>query len=319
VERARGTAEGRRKGILLGLAVAIGYGAVFRLLLEVPGADQILVVVSLAFVFEVPVIVGYLTVRSHPDPGWLYRLFMPWVAVLASTGILALAAVEGTICIYMALPIMLPLASIGGIAGALVRPRRAAPVAMFAVLPFLAGGIERHIPDPVDVREVESTIDIHAPPERVWREVVNVPEIAPDELPDALYLRMGFPRPLSETIDRAGVGAVRRATFTGGVVFHETVTTWDEPKVLSFRIAAQTDSIPATTLDRHVTIGGPYFDVLQGTYEIEPLPGGDSRLHLTSRLRVATHFNAYSGPWVDTIMRSIQETILVVQRERAQR
>ena len=56
-------------------------------------------------------------------------------------------------------------------------------------------------------------------------------------------------------------------------------------------------------LDRHVTIGGRYFDVLQGTCVIEPTPGG-VRLHLTSNLRVSTHFNPYAGPWADAIMRS---------------
>jgi hypothetical protein len=33
---------------------------------------------------------------------------------------------------------------------------------------------------------------------------------------------------------------------------------------------------------------------------------------------VSTHFNVYSGPWVDAIMRSIQETILVVEKRRAE-
>ena len=73
-----------------------------------------------------------------------------------------------------------------------------------------------------------------------------------------------------------------------------------------------------TTLDPHVTIGGPYFDVLQGTYRLEPLADGGTRLWLESRLRVSTHFNLYSGPWADAIMRSVQETILVVERRRAE-
>ena len=95
------------------------------------------------------------------------------------------------------------------------------------------------------------------------------------------------------------------------------MTDWQEPRRLSFRIAAQTDSIPPTTLDRHITIGGEYFDVLQGTYVIEPTAQG-VRLRLTSNLRVSTHLNAYAGPWADAIMRSIQETILAVEKKRAE-
>jgi hypothetical protein len=111
---------------------------------------------------------------------------------------------------------------------------------------------------------------------------------------------------------------MRRATFTGNLVFHEHVTAWSPSRLLRFRIAAQTDSIPPTTLDRHVTIGGPYFDVLEGTYELEPRADGSTRVHLISRLRVSTHFNVFAGLWADAIMRDIQRTILVVEKKRAE-
>ena len=68
-----------------------------------------------------------------------------------------------------------------------------------------------------------------------------------------------------------------------------------------------------------MTIGGPYFYVLSGEYTIEPRPDGGVVLHVASELRVTTHFNFYARPWVDSIMRSIQENILVVLRERAER
>jgi hypothetical protein len=58
------------------------------------------------------------------------------------------------------------------------------------------------------------------------------------------------------------------------VLFLKTVTDWEPERLLRFTIAAQTDSIPPTTLDRHVTIGGPYLDVLSGRYQIRPDAGG---------------------------------------------
>jgi hypothetical protein len=72
-------------------------------------------------------------------------------------------------------------------------------------------------------------------------------------------------------------------------------------------------------LDRHVTIGGDYFDVLEGTYRIEPLAAGRSRLELQSRTRVSTRFNLYAGAWSDAVMRSIQRNILEIVRARAER
>ena len=308
------------RNILLGILCGVAYALLLRfsILLAQKLGSPIHDVMSAAFLFIGPAVVGYLTVRMHPSPGWWYRLFAPWIPVIAGVFTTALTGVEGMACIIMGLPILLPLATLGGLLGAWIRPRSPVSIAAFALLPFVSGGIERGIPEPIALRSVESTIDIAASPQRVWATIVQVPPIAPEEVPDALYLRLGFPRPIAATIDGAGVGAMRRATFAGNLVFHETVTDWQEPRLLSFRIAAQTDSIPPTTLDEHVTIGGEYFDVLQGTYLIEPTASG-VRLHLRSDLRVSTHFNPYAGQWADAIMRSIQETILAVEKERAEK
>lgn len=69
---------------------------------------------------------------------------------------------------------------------------------------------------------------------------------------------MGFPNPVEATLSKEGVGGVRNATFEGGVLFIETVDTWEPLHHLGFSIRAQTDRIPKTTLDEHVTVGGQY-------------------------------------------------------------
>jgi hypothetical protein len=52
----------------------------------------------------------------------------------------------------------------------------------------------------------------------------------------------------------------------------------------------ETEQIPPTTLDEHVTVGGKFFDVLHGEYTLEALHSGSTRLHLVSRHRVSTDF-----------------------------
>jgi hypothetical protein len=69
--------------------------------------------------------------------------------------------------------------------------------------------------------------------------------------------------------------------------------------------------------DQHVTIGGEYFDVLIGTYELEPVPEG-VRLVLKSAHRLSTRFNFYSGLWSDAVMQSIQQNILEVLAKRCE-
>lgn len=307
------------RAIWLGLGAGTAYGLVLRLLAESESYNDVFWIMSIAFVFVMPLALGYLTVRPHPQPSILYRLFAPWIPVLLGSVVTLIAGLEGSICVIMGLPIILVGASVGGLLGGLRLGPRSVETSAMLVLPLVFGLVEASWPTATHTHRVETSTDIQASPARVWAEIVSVPEIARDELPDALYLRMGFPRPLSAEIDRPGIGAIRLARFAGGVLFVETVTEWDPEHRLGFRIEAQTDRIPPTTLDPHVTIGGPYFDVFQGTYRIEPRADGGVRLHLASDLRVTTHFNWYATLWADRIMRSIQRTILEVERTRAER
>jgi hypothetical protein len=115
-----------------------------------------------------------------------------------------------------------------------------------------------------------------------------------------------------------GIGAVRYATFERNVLFVETITEWQEPHRLAFSIRADTEHIPPTTFDEHVTIGGRYFDVLSGAYWIEPVDQGDVILHLSSAQRLSTRFNFYSHFWTEYLMADLQNYILGIIKKRCE-
>jgi hypothetical protein len=150
-----------RRNILLGILIGTAYGLGIRLLIAVTekSSSTLLGGVSLGFLCFGPLAIGYLTTRMHPDPGWGYRLFAPWLPVAIGTAVTALTGVEGWACIVMGLPILLPMSTVGGLLGTWVRPRSPLPVAAFTLLPFVSGGIERGIPEPVALRTVESDRD----------------------------------------------------------------------------------------------------------------------------------------------------------------
>lgn len=88
---------------------------------------------------------------------------------------------------------------------------------------------------------------------------------------------------------------------------------------MSFTIKANPHEIPSTTMDEHILIGGDYFDVLNGTYELEKLNNETYRLHLFSHFKMNTHFNFYSGYWGTLIMKDIQNNILKVIKKRTEK
>jgi hypothetical protein len=302
---------------VIGGGAAFVYGMSARFL----AAGPLLSVMSVAFFVFVPVVVGMLTVWWHPRPTGRFTTFGPWVPMLAIVGTLLLTGWEGAICAAMATPVLLLFASVGGAFGSAL-PRRGRSASLSAVLlfPYLLSPLESRIPEPERRVETVTTMDIDAPPVAVWPLVASVDSIRPEELRPALFLAMGFPRPIAATLSHEGVGGVRVATFEGGLRFTETVTVWEPARRLRFTIRANGDSLPATTLDEHVRMGGRHFDVLVGEYQLVPLDGGRrTRLVLRSEHRLDTHFNPYAAWWTDRIMRSIQLNIQQVHKQRAER
>jgi hypothetical protein len=167
--------------------------------------------------------------------------------------------------------------------------------------------------------EAYTYIDIDAPTEKIWDNVTRVREISRNEDKGFLSHLLGFPRPVKAELNFEGVGAFREAKFTGGLIFNETVTEYIDNQKMVFTINANTYDIPSTTLDEHILIGGDYFDVLNGTYELEKLKNGKNRLHLYSYFKMNTTFNFYAGWWGKWIMKDIQNNILRIEKERVEK
>ncbi|SRR6266567_3469007 len=313
--------------VALGAAVGLAYGVGIRYGSRAFPQSSLFQVMTLSFVVFLPFAMGFISIfiaeRRRAQPTWVWFL-LPWLPVLAGEVTAAAALWEGLICIIMFTPIAMAASSVGGIAAGVivrfVRSRRSkgASLACVMCLPLMLSPIEPRFLLHQDFRNVESVIDIAAQPAAVWRNIERVPRIHPAELPPSWSHAIGFPNPVEATLSTEGVGGVRHATFEGGVLFIETIDVWQPQRRLGFSISAQTEQIPETTLDEHVTVGGRFFDVLYGEYDLEPLPNGETRLHLVSRHRVSTDFNWYAHLWTDAVMRDLQRRILLVVRDRSE-
>lgn len=317
-----------RRLLLYGIAVGVLYGAFSRLFFGYKKFGDAYEVMSFTFIFLVPAVLGFLAVYLGEQEGprwrWWMRIVVPWVPALLALGGSLVLGWEGLICIALWVPLFMVLSSVGGLLAGLVRwigrRERSRPLALaFALLlPFAVSPLEQRLPRPEERRVVRTQIAIDAPVDVVWKNIERVPAIAPVEHRFSLFHAIGFPRPVAATLTGEGVGAVRHATFEHGVLFIETITDWQPDRRLAFSIRADTASIPATTLDEHVKVGGPYFDVLEGVYEIEPVAPGRVILHLASTHRLSTRFNLYSGLWTDFIMRDVQDYILDILKRRCE-
>ena len=310
----------------VGAVVGLIYGVGLRLLASFHSAN--FQVMTIGFIFIMPFAMGYITVYiaeiHHEQRTWKW-FFLPWVPMAAALGTMMLTLLEGAICVVMFAPIALILSSLGGLLGGVSasagpfrsRGSKNLTLACVVMLPFFTATWEKPVFYELQSRRVDNVIDIQASPEVVWKNIERVPAIQTSELPNSWTRRIGFPDPIEATLSHEGVGGVRNASFAGGLLFIETVDVWEPQKRLAFSIAA--DAVPATTLDEHVRIGGPYFDVLRGEYRLEPFPNGITRLHLSSQQRISTDFNWYAHLWTDAVMADLQQRILFVIKNRCEK
>jgi hypothetical protein len=310
--------------IALVLGVPVLYALAIRYFFGLSQVSELYSVMTITFLFLMPTVVGALTVYfSSPEniKNLAYRILAPWAPVIIFFIATIALSWEGWICWIMVMPLFLVAASIGGlVAGYLkTRPRDGkALVSVLALSPLLVAPLESLVEAIPGTYEAYTSIDIRSTPDRIWDNVTRVGEI-PESMDKGWLTRsMGFPRPVKAELDFLGVGAKREAIFTNGLVFHETVTEYDDKKKMVFDIKADPHEIPATTMDEHIVIGGKFFDVLNGTYELEKLDGQTYRLHLFSRFKLNTTFNFYAGCWARLIMKDIQNNILQVEKRRAE-
>jgi len=313
------------KNVLIVIAVPTVYAILARLVYGVKTEDDLFQVMSISFLFCVPTVVGAMTVYFsdvEKIKSLWYRIFKPWVPIIFFMMFTLLINIEGWACWIMVLPLFFLAASIGGLLGAYFKLNKRNDklnISIMLLFPLLVTPFEKLLDESATSFEAYTYIDIEADAAKIWDLVTRVEEIKEEEDTGWLNKFLGFPRPVRAELDFEGVGAYREAIFTNGLVFHETVTEYEDNKKMVFDIKAYPHEIPSTTLDEHVVIGGKYFDVLHGTYELEDLGRGIHRLHLSSVFEMKTTFNFYAGWWGKWIMKDIQNNILKVEKKRAER
>jgi len=314
------------KTLLYIIFIPVLYSLLLRVIFEIDILSDFMTVMSVTFFMAVPFGIGTLTIVFSPVEkvqSMAYRIMMPWVPIIVLCLITILLSIEGWACWIMIAPVFMLFASLGGISAGYFKLKKFRKnsrlnMSLAVLLPFLLAPLEKTITVPSATYKAYTYIDIKASGPTIWENVVRVKTISEEEDQGSLTNFLGFPRPLKAELDIAAVGGMRKAVFSKGLVFTEVVTAYQPQKHMHFTISANPYDIPSTAMDEHVVIGGEYFDVLDGTYELQPLPGNVYRLHLYSHFQLKTTFNFYAGWWAKWIMKDIQNNILHVIKTRCE-
>jgi hypothetical protein len=221
----------------------------------------------------------------------------------------------------MAAPLAIPLALVGAILGHAVSPARWRQgtnqmlCAGLLAVPLMLTG-ERLADAPSPLLEVKSSLDVAAPPERVWGHVVAFTELP---APTELLFRLGIAYPLRAEMFGSGPGAVRHCVFSTGP-FVEPIEVWDEPRLLRFGVTKNPPPMEEWTPYEHVH--PPHLDGFlaseRGQFELVALPDGGTRLEGTTWYRHNMWPVAYWQTWSDYIIHRIHLRVLQHIKMRAE-
>ncbi len=242
------------RSLLFAILVASLYGIAVTVIFTTGFRDY-----AAGLFMGVPLFMGAVAafIYNRPEPRSLAAtLGVSALAVVLFGGMLLLFALEGALCIAMALPIALFCALLSAVVGRWValswKRRSPAPLAVLALLPF--GSLVQLQNAELPLYEIQSSVVIRAPREVVWEKVVAFPEIT--SIPD-WFFRLGVAYPLRARIDRNGVGATRYCEFSTGN-FIEPITRWEPPARLSFDV--KFEPLPMRELTPYGKIYAPHLD-----------------------------------------------------------
>jgi hypothetical protein len=252
---------------------------------------------------------AFLYNRGHAR-GLGRTLLVALIGVIAAGGAILLFAMEGVFCLAMAFPIAAALAVLGALVGWAITTQTARPHARAAIVLFAlpgAAGAEAKLVAPT-LHEVETSIEIDAPPEAVWPNVIGFSELPP---PPEWVFQLGIAYPQRARIDGEGVGAVRRCEFSTGP-FVEPITRWEPPRRLSFDVRSQPPSMKEWSPYAHVNaphLEG-YMVSRRGEFRLIALPGGRTRLEGSTWYTLAIYPEAYWRGFGEALLHRIHGRVL---------
>jgi hypothetical protein len=295
----------RTNGLAIKITLGLAVGAVAALLIHAGSYGWTLFVL-------LPVLVGALGAAVVKAATATKAILAGMAAnAIASLGFFAFGF-EGAICIAMAVPLVLPLGALGGWLFYSARNKRALEqgAAMLMVLPIGFGTFAFDRTAKPDVFAVRSSIEIAAPPERVWKNVVSFAELPPPGA-DEWYFRAGVAYPMRAHIVGSGPGAVRYCEFSTGP-FVEPIKVWDEPHLLRFSVSENPAPLDewspySSIAPRHLH---GYFISRQGQFLLTPLPNGHTLLEGTTWYQHGLWPETYWTLWSQAIVHRIHMRVL---------
>lgn len=221
-----------------------------------------------------------------------------FLSLVISYALCGIVLREGTICLLMALPLVVLFQWIGYIIGKALANRNSRRLNSTLAPIFLALIIANVLTTRGFDGQVTDRVVIHASPKKVWRYIAGYPKI--NDAPDYWLWKIGLPAPVQSTATGYKIGSQRKCIFSGDIVMEERITQMTPEKELTFAVTAQ---------PKDPEVSG-HFALHKDQFLLKDNGDGTTTLTGISWYTLNVHPACYYDLWVQDIIRHVHLRVM---------
>lgn len=229
-----------------------------------------------------------------------------WVADMIGAAVLMR---EGVICLIMATPLLWAIMAVSYIIGRLLARWKGSRKASISLMPLLVVAVVAETLGPVPDAPfaVTDAVTVAAPPDYVWRYVIDYPD---NPAPPKYWMwSIGLPYPTHSVAPVQAVGRRRDCKFSGNQAFEERIAVLEPNRRLVFDITKQ---------PQHPEIIG-HMTVDRGEIKLTANADGTTTITATSWYRLHVRPAGYFGWWAEDVTRHVHFRVLGYMKTLAER
>lgn len=310
----------------IGIVLAALYALTFRIIGGMGLLEGVYTIYSITFVFVVPLFVAVIPflVAWKEMKGSMRRYFMyPFCSGLLFGTIALSTRLEDVVCIIiLGMPFIAGAGTVGLVLGLALekmdvfkRKKNSKMYSLVLLIPLFLNPLESMLPSPEKEYEVKREIRIHASQEKIWRNIIEVPEIKEEEYENSFFNYIGVPRPVQSRLETIDGKQYRVGYFSDELKLVETIAEKDSLKYVAFDIHMNKSQLRDLPMDKHI-LQSDFFTFKTISYTLKPVSKDSVLLILTCRYRIESKMNLYADFWAGQVIGDFENNLLKALKKK---
>ncbi len=268
---------------------------------------------TISFIWVLPIVISIIPIlyakKEILESKWKQFIF-PFLSVLLFFLFTLSSGIEDWLCILIiAFPFLFTAGVVGIILAPIIKNRSSNKLYSVILLPLILSPIESLIPNRSEHFEIVSKIVIQADRQKIWKNLIEVPEIKDNEYKKGFFNFVGIPRPIKSELKIVNEIEYRIGHFSDELKLYETISKVEPLEFVEFKIHINKSELRDLPTDKHL-LKSNYFSFEKISYKLNKLSQGKTELTLSCNYTLESKMNGYANFWASRIIKDFESRLL---------